>query len=193
MESISLSGKLGEQHHKSHVPLEFSVPAGTTRLAGRLHTTPRRMDGALFDNLISIAIDSPADRAAHATTTKIRVFRSMPLHQRRGLWLARSNRAADLLARCVPPDRTAEFSLVIECHFDPVEEVPRHSQTEIARKGAGWYRGDLHAHTLHSDGSWDAQGLAEFARARALNFLSLTDHNTVSGVAALNTPRPIFL
>ncbi|MDQ6670735.1 MAG: CehA/McbA family metallohydrolase [Chloroflexota bacterium] len=43
----------------------------------------------------------------------------------------------------------------------------------------GWLRGDLHCHTLHSDGdSWPAEMLAE-AVARGLDFLGVTDHNQV--------------
>ena len=42
---------------------------------------------------------------------------------------------------------------------------------------AGWLRGDLHCHTLYSDGdSWPADILAE-AVTRGLDFLGVTDHN----------------
>jgi hypothetical protein len=44
----------------------------------------------------------------------------------------------------------------------------------------GWLRGDLHCHTLHSDGdSWPADMLAEAVR-RGLDFLGVTDHNQVN-------------
>ncbi|MGI9146590.1 MAG: CehA/McbA family metallohydrolase, partial [Chloroflexota bacterium] len=43
----------------------------------------------------------------------------------------------------------------------------------------GWLRGDLHCHTLHSDGdSWPVEMLAEAVRRR-LDFLGVTDHNQV--------------
>jgi hypothetical protein len=43
----------------------------------------------------------------------------------------------------------------------------------------GWLRGDLHCHTLHSDGdSWPADMLGEAVR-RGLDFLGVTDHNQV--------------
>jgi len=45
---------------------------------------------------------------------------------------------------------------------------------------AGWYRGDLHAHTVHSDGFNTIQELAACARERGLDFLAITDHNTIS-------------
>lgn len=44
----------------------------------------------------------------------------------------------------------------------------------------GWYAGDLHAHTVHSDGSLTIDELAAQAVAQGLDFLAVTDHNTVS-------------
>lgn len=44
----------------------------------------------------------------------------------------------------------------------------------------GWYRGDLHAHTFHSDARGSLEDLAASARARGLDFLAVTDHNTAS-------------
>jgi hypothetical protein len=40
----------------------------------------------------------------------------------------------------------------------------------------------LHTHTVHSDGDWDVTGLLATARARGLDFITLTDHNTVTGL-----------
>ena len=69
----------------------------------------------------------------------------------------------------------------------------------VLRREAGWYIGDLHAHTLHSDGfgcvdpgSTTARGcqpweVVEAARARHLDFFAITDHNTTSHHADLAT------
>jgi hypothetical protein len=46
--------------------------------------------------------------------------------------------------------------------------------------GLRWYAGDLHAHTVHSDGALTVAELAALARSRGLDFLAVTDHNTVS-------------
>src|SRR5262249_58568387 len=42
---------------------------------------------------------------------------------------------------------------------------------------------DLHSHTLHSDGQRSPDELLAEARAAQVTVLSLTDHDTVSGVA----------
>jgi len=53
------------------------------------------------------------------------------------------------------------------------------SLTEIHNPGAGWYRGDFHAHTHFSDGVLSAPELAALAKAEGLDFFAITDHNTL--------------
>jgi hypothetical protein len=45
---------------------------------------------------------------------------------------------------------------------------------------SGWLAGDLHAHTHHSDGVLSIDELAALAASSGLDFLAVTDHNTVS-------------
>jgi hypothetical protein len=49
-----------------------------------------------------------------------------------------------------------------------------------AAPGLTWLAGDLHAHTVHSDGILSVAGLAALAVERGLDFVAVTDHNTVS-------------
>lgn len=61
--------------------------------------------------------------------------------------------------------------------------------SEPIRRGAAWYSGGLHAHTLHSDGKLTPQQLAEAARADGLDFLAITDHNnTAHQLDAIDVP-----
>lgn len=49
--------------------------------------------------------------------------------------------------------------------------------------GAGdlqWRAGDFHAHSVHSDGVLSIRQLAHLAVSRGLDFLAVTDHNTIS-------------
>ena len=50
-----------------------------------------------------------------------------------------------------------------------------------AARGPGWYRGELHAHSWHSDGKVPVAQVIEAARAYGLDFLALTDHFTNAG------------
>jgi hypothetical protein len=54
-----------------------------------------------------------------------------------------------------------------------------------ASDGRRWLAGDLHAHTVHSDGALTVPELAALAVRRGLDFLAVTDHNTVSHHAEL--------
>lgn len=49
------------------------------------------------------------------------------------------------------------------------------------RRGPGWYFGELHSHSVHSDGRHEIADLAGRVAARGADFLALTDHNTLSG------------
>lgn len=71
------------------------------------------------------------------------------------------------------------------------------------RAGAGWYRGDLHMHGAHSDGSCQTQGgdarvpcplvfTVEDAAKRGLDFIALSDHNTVSQANDIRELQPYF-
>ncbi len=67
----------------------------------------------------------------------------------------------------VPPDEV------------PVPERPPRRELPCA-DGMSWLAGDLHAHTVHSDGVLSVQRLAALAAGNGLDFLAVTDHNTVS-------------
>ena len=49
-----------------------------------------------------------------------------------------------------------------------------------APRGLTWFAGDMHAHTTHSDGTLSLDQLAARAVQSGLDFLAVTDHNTVS-------------
>ncbi len=70
----------------------------------------------------------------------------------------------------------------------PALPVPadRPARRELpAARGRRWLAGDLHAHTVHSDGAMTVPELACFAISRGLDFIAVTDHNTVSHHAEL--------
>jgi hypothetical protein len=60
----------------------------------------------------------------------------------------------------------------------PEEAAPANRPRPSGR--AGWYRGDLHSHTVHSDGSFTVDERLERAVERGLDFIAITDHNTIS-------------
>jgi len=65
----------------------------------------------------------------------------------------------------------------------------------IARREDGWDRGELHCHTQHSDGDSTVEDVIAAALALGLDFLAITDHNSLSHLQALAAlgPQPIAL
>lgn len=55
------------------------------------------------------------------------------------------------------------------------------------RCGPGWYRGDFHAHTWHSDGTAPLEDLVAAAKGQSLDFIAVTEHNTISHLCELRT------
>jgi PHP domain len=49
-----------------------------------------------------------------------------------------------------------------------------------AHPGRRWLAGDLHTHTVHSDGVQTVPELSRYAASLGLDFIAVTDHNTVS-------------
>ncbi|MFG2073476.1 CehA/McbA family metallohydrolase [Nonomuraea maritima] len=88
----------------------------------------------------------------------------------------------------IPPqglDYTLDVTFETTAPPEPVVAEPPHGERPPRRDipdidGLRWYAGDFHAHTLHSDGSLSIPELAELAHGRGLDFLAVTDHNTVS-------------
>lgn len=185
MTDIALSGTLTTADHKHHVAVPFDVPQGVTRLTGRFTTTPKRATGAFFDNMVCLTVFAPDGARGARHNNPDRGF---------------SLTAVDATPGYVPgPVTPGRWQVVLDCFrllgpepvtwtleidFDtaPVAAPPPRPPRVVPAKGPGWYRGDLHAHTFHSDGTWTPEGLIGFARANRLDFASLTDHNTVSAL-----------
>jgi hypothetical protein len=84
--------------------------------------------------------------------------------------------------------------LKLKVRFNEIDEKPRRQfEEENAKKfthdkferekpetvnGFTWFRGDLHAHTFHGDGSWSVKAILDSAESNGLDFVALTEHNT---------------
>jgi hypothetical protein len=91
------------------------------------------------------------------------------------------------------PAAGAEYSVTAEVSSEPGRLVPdpppemmpplteRPPSRQLpASEGRRWLAGDLHTHTVHSDGGMTVPELARLAVGRGLDFLAVTDHNTIS-------------
>ncbi len=169
-----------------HIPHAFEVPAGTTQIHIEFNYTPRHSAGQQYHNQMSLSLFDPAGprgvyylfRDYGITINAARPtpgFDAGPV--RPGTWIAFVD-----TYRLLPPDAIT-YTIEVELSSDPIAEpVQIYNRPQIRSRGPGWYRGDLHAHTLHSDGAWDVPDLVQYARGQGWDFVTLTDHNTVSGL-----------
>jgi hypothetical protein len=179
-----LSGTLTEADHKGHIPVAFDVPPGTTRLSITFAASPARAKGAFFDNLISLSLFGPdgARGARHnnddmdividAGSATPGYVRGVPEPGRWTLWLD--------TFRILGPDPVI-WEVRVTTETMPIRARGPVGANRPAPDGRRWFRGDLHAHSWHSDAAWDVPDLVAWARTRQLDFVTLTDHNTVSG------------
>lgn len=95
----------------------------------------------------------------------------------------------------------AEASYRAEIRFNNAAEDHGFASAPL-EAGKRWYRGDLHMHTAHSDGSCASQSgkrvpcpvflTAQAATQRGLDFIAITDHNATSQYEAMRELQPYF-
>jgi PHP domain len=79
-------------------------------------------------------------------------------------------------------EHIADYSVTVEAGYETpgTLEVPQ-AAANNGRAGAGWYRGELHSHSHHSDGQTPVVDVIASARKYGLDFLALTDHFSNAG------------
>ena len=195
---VVLTGDISGQDHQTYRETPFTVPAGVTRITLRFdydrsaHTVidlglldPERFRGwsGGSKSLLTIASSdaTPSYLPGPVIAGRWRLLMGVPnarpgshSHYTARIWFDRGDGHAATDAAAPPPLRTGE----------------------------GWYRGDLHMHGAHSDGSCASQSgvkvpcptfrTVEAAAAAGLDFIALSDHNTVSQMDDIRELQPWF-
>ncbi len=182
--------------------LPFEVPPGTAQLHVRYQVN-RQLGGDKIGqqpgNIVDIGLFDP--QGAEFLTA--RGFRGWSGTKRQEFTIAADGATPGYLAGPVLPG-TWHILLGLyqlapeECDYRVVitldRKVNKDKQTrrqgderteETIQARVRWYRGDLHAHSWHSDGSAPLADLAAAARAQGLDFIAVTEHNTVSHLPLL--------
>lgn len=86
------------------------------------------------------------------------------------------------------------YQVEVELFDDPVGEPfvmpPKHEV--VLSTEPGWYYGDLHCHSTHSDGEYPLEVVLEFARRQGLDFIAPTEHNTISHFARIPELQALY-
>jgi hypothetical protein len=187
---------LSNQDMKKHIPFPVQVPAGTRTLSIRMSYAPHIVEE--ISNLLTLTVLDPAGfRGAahrHAEVTEIVIqdtaaspgFFPGPIQP--GEWTVLVD------THMIMPDVPLQLELVVTGtdQLDPALSFIPPVEAPAARpsRGPGWYRGDFHTHTIHSDGDWDVANLVAFALDNRLDFITLSDHNTVTGLRPFERACP---
>ncbi len=190
--SVLFEGRVtaADRARDPYLELPFDVPPGTTRLTLRYrHDAGSVLDLGLFDPAIGPfpsergfrgwsggARDQVVVAEDHATPG----YLPGPLPA--GRWRVVLGLAAVASTGCTYRVEVDVDAADGDADADRASARPSPAATpgRTRRTGPGWYRGDLQSHTHHSDARGSLDDLRSAALARGLDFLAVTDHNTVS-------------
>lgn len=188
---FEIRGTLNHQNSKQHLPHAFAVPTGATKLFVKLEYAPHRSTGQPYNNMLCLTLFDPEGcrGARHNNPDQSLVITESsatpgytPGKLQAGIWTVFID-----THRILPPGEI-NYKLELQISSEPLSEVATQWQkATVKARGQGWYHGDLHGHTLHSDASWDVPEFVKYARDYKLDFVTLTDHNTVSALAQLDS------
>jgi hypothetical protein len=188
----------GSQNH-SYIQVPFHVPSGVRRVTLTFAYTTRDQHTALDLGLLD-----PAQLRCWSGGNKS------------ALTIGESDATPSCLPGLIPPGTwnlligvpniraavTASYSAqIFFTRSGLVADEPAILNAPL-RSGPGWYRGDLHMHTAHSDGQCPSQTGAmvpcpvfftvDAAARRGLDFIAITDHNATSQYDAMRELQPYF-
>jgi hypothetical protein len=187
---------LTDQDMKKHIPFPVQVPLGTRSLSIRMSYAPHIVEQV--HNLLTLTVLDPAGfrGAAHRNAEVMEItiqdnaaspgFFPGPVQP--GEWTVLVD------THMIMPGAPIHLELAVAGadQLDPALSSTPTAEAPAARpgRGPGWYRGDFHTHTIHSDGDWDVADLVRFALDNQLDFITLSDHNTVTGLRPLERLCP---
>ena len=193
---LVLTGDVKGGQHKTYFDVPFMVPAGVHRISVDFHYTGREERATL-----DLGIADPQR------------FRGESGGNKSHFTISETDATPSYLPGAIP---AGEWRLIIavpnmrpqvvshyraEIRFNSQAEDEAFTAQPLAT-GTRWYRGDLHMHTAHSDGSCQSQSgrkvpcplflTVQAAAARSLDFIAITDHNTDSHYDGLRELQPFF-
>ncbi len=191
-----LTGTITGEDHQTYLRAPFDLPEGTERLVVAFD-----YDGREQRTTIDLGIEDPNG------------FRGASGGNKGSFTIAATDATPSYLPGPLPPGEWALALAVpnirqgVSARWTAQLWFLRGAEAEwlpspTKGRGPGWYRGDLHLHTAHSDGSCDSLSGArvpcplfrtiEQALEQGLDFVAVTEHNTSSHAAALRELAPFF-
>jgi hypothetical protein len=196
---LVLRGTIHGKDNHTYRLVPFTVPAGTVRITVDFEYTGKEQHTALDLGLFDpngFRGWSGGNKSIFTVSASDATPSYLPGVMPSGEWK---------LLVAVPnirPEVTSEFTAKIYFARSGLVEAEPSIIVANLNSHPGWYRGDLHSHTAHSDGSCDSQSgkkvpcplflTAQAAAQRGLDFLAITDHNSTSHFSEVRELQPFF-
>lgn len=197
---VALIDRAGQWTHRDrhqHHRFEIDVPDRTAELWIRFRWGPLNMRSEHEANGLNLSLFGPG--GFRGTAVRRRADQEMTIGE--------SAATPGFLAGPLP---SGAWSIVVDTneilndgaetgfldyHVEATATIGRARMSEPVRRGhdapaaaerrppardTRWYRGDLHSHTIHSDGQITVEDRVRGAVERGQDFLAITDHNTIS-------------
>lgn len=192
--SLHFSRALTHADYEHQLEQLFDVPAGTRRIE-----IGYRVSGAEARTVVDLGLRGPSGLRGWSGGSRSTVWVSalgatpgyLPGPIEPGQW------AILLGVPNIRPGRSDTVEMTVSFHE---HDLP--GGAAIAGRGPGWFVGDLHAHSGHSDGrARSRRGLdvgtpphrvLDAAEAAGLDFVALTDHNTASHWLDVDRLQPFY-
>jgi hypothetical protein len=200
---LVLRDTITDEAYRTYRLLPFDVPEGVKALEIRFDYTGREAR-----TTIDVGLLGPGEKF-------VGEFRGWSGGNKRSFTLSASDATPSYLSGPVAPGRwqlllgvpnirngqTSQFTA--EVYFQRNDEHGLPTEPAPIKSEAGWYRGDLHMHSEHSDGNCASKSgekrvpcplflTLDAASDRGLDFIAFTDHNTISHVKELTALQPYF-
>jgi PHP-associated len=171
--------------------LPFRVPRGVRKIAVRYSYRPTDTGAGFSVNVVDIGIFDPSG----TDLGNAKGFRGWSGGARREFFLTRTRATPGYLAGPITPGTWhialgpylivppgTPYKVEVTLHFgEPGPDfVPEPAPQEVPGTGPDWYRGDLHLHTVHSDGRRTQPQLQAAALEAGLDLIGSSEHNTCS-------------
>jgi len=205
-QDLVIQGEVGVERTLSYILLPFQVSENIGRLqVAYEYDSAISSDPAISGgNVVDIGIFDPrgADFLGDG-------FRGWSGSERLEFFITSDNATSGYIAG---PIQAGEWNVLLGfykvapqgCHYQvtvklqPVSNIeegglnfrprlPVHTSSSHPINPTGWYKGELHCHSLHSDGDSSPEAIVRAAEKLGLDFLAVTDHNNYSQQMELNT------
>ena len=189
--AVVLHGSLTGKDNKTWRLVPFDVPPGTTRITVDFDYTTRDAH-----TTIDLGLRGPDG------------FRGWSGGNKRSFTVAATDATPSYLPGPIQP---GQWNLMlgipnirpgIEAEYTANIRFEHEFTGPVLRTEPGWYRGDLHMHTAHSDGTCLSRRqqrvpcplflTVQAASTRGLDFIAITDHNTTSHADAIRELQPYY-